>query len=77
MNQRITSKKTDLGYGSCQFDLAEEEQIVPTWLVAMSNFLYRWTCFTYVVESLEKFSYFISSNTPLAYSLNLNIKKYK
>lgn len=29
MNQRITSKRTDLGYCSCQFDLAEEEQIVP------------------------------------------------
>lgn len=31
MNQRITSEWTNLGYCSCQFDLAEEEAIVPMW----------------------------------------------
>lgn len=41
MNQRIDSEWTDLGYCSCRFDLAEEGEIVPMWLVAMSNLLYR------------------------------------
>lgn len=77
MYQRVTSEWTDLGSWGCQFDLAEEGEIVPVWLVAMSNFLYRWTCFTFVVESLETFSYFISLNTPFAYSPNPNIKEYK